>query len=189
MLYEIHKNKTFVWSSIVLHNHRTSKHMAPQHITLSNETYTANKVMQLSGSICITERELYIANYICKMYFFFTEVSILCYIWQGHFTHETLGRKQHPHKKRVRRMVGYKWPLTTHDDWYLSMCAKCCKWTPVRKSLLGSHNRSSLFLTSTSSSNASRYYLETCSAHINQWNWQPVVTSHAAWMARFSALN
>ena len=70
MLYEIHKNKTFVRSSIVLHNHRTSKHMAPQHITLSNETYTANKVMQLNGSICITERELYIANYICKMYFF-----------------------------------------------------------------------------------------------------------------------
>lgn len=68
-LYEIHKNKTFVRSSIVLHNQCTYKHMAPQHITLSNETCTANKAMQLNASICITKREIYIANYFCKMYF------------------------------------------------------------------------------------------------------------------------
>jgi len=105
-------------------------------------------------------------------------VSILCYVWQGQCTHKNLGRKQHTHKK-------------CHGDWYLSMCASVASehlrgsvspWiTPLKQFVFNINVQFKRLKTLP--------WKHAVPILIYQWNWQPVVTSHATWVARFSALN
>jgi hypothetical protein len=50
---------------------KQAKNMASQHGILCNEIYTANKAMWHNALACITQRELYTENNICKMYLLF----------------------------------------------------------------------------------------------------------------------
>jgi hypothetical protein len=105
-------------------------------------------------------------------------VSILCYVWQGHFTHKNLGIKQHPHKNAT--MIG-TFP---------------CVQSVASEHLWGSVSPWITSLQQFAFNINVKFkrlkilpWKHAVPILIYQWNWQPVVTSHAARMTRFSALN